>query len=287
VKKLCVIGDPVAHSKSPLIHNVMLKELGLDYVYLYQQVKRGETEAWVERARAEGYAGFNATMPHKEALVPLMDVLDEDAGMYGSVNTVCIRDEKLYGYNTDGRGFIAALADAGVSVAGKRVLLLGAGGAAKAVALKLARQGVKRVTVCNRTVSRAKELCKQNPAVLAPADFSANTLRRLAEESELLVNCSSLGMEGTGGQFGDFSFLDGLPNRSAVCDLIYSPAETELLRGARLRGHQTMNGLGMLLWQAIFALEHFTDTKLDGPAMAALLRKRIEEGTGQAAERLY
>ncbi|SBW11126.1 Shikimate dehydrogenase [uncultured Eubacteriales bacterium] len=275
MKKLCVIGDPVAHSKSPLIHTAMLKELGLDYVYLHQQVKRGETESWVERARAEGYAGFNATMPHKEALVPLMDELDEDAGMYGSVNTVCMRDGKLYGHNTDGRGFFAALADEGISVAGKNILLLGAGGAAKAVALKLAQQGAGRVTVCNRTVSKAEELCKQDPAVLAPADFSAGTLTRLAEESELLVNCSSLGMEETGGRFEDLSFLEALPSRAAVCDLIYFPAETELLRAARRLGHHTVNGLGMLLWQAIFALEHFTDTRIDGPSMARLLRKTI------------
>lgn len=275
MKKLCVIGDPVVHSKSPLIHTAMLKELGLDYVYLHQQVKRGETESWVERARAEGYAGFNATMPHKEALVPLMDELDEDAGMYGSVNTVCMRDGKLYGHNTDGRGFFAALADEGISVAGKNILLLGAGGAAKAVALKLAQQGAGRVTVCNRTVSKSEELCKQNPAVLVAADFSAGTLTRLAEESELLVNCSSLGMEGTGGRFEDLSFLEALPSRAAVCDLIYFPAETELLRAARRLGHQTVNGLGMLLWQAIFALEHFTDTRIDGQSMARLLRKTI------------
>lgn len=275
MKKLCVIGDPVNHSKSPLIHTAMLKELGLDYVYLRQQVKRGETESWVERAKAEEYAGFNATMPHKEALVPLIDELDEDARMYGSVNTVCIRGGKLYGCNTDGQGFLAALADEGISVAGKNILLLGAGGAAKALALKLAQQGAGRVTVCNRTVFKSEELCKQSPAVLVPADFSAGTLTRLAEESELLVNCSSLGMEGTGARFEDLSFLEALPNRAAVCDLIYFPAETELLRAARLLGHQTMNGLGMLLWQAIFALEHFTDTKIDGPAMARLLRKTI------------
>lgn len=278
MKKLCVIGDPVAHSKSPLLHGTMLRELGLDYVYLFQQVKRGETDAWVERAKAEGFAGFNATMPHKEALVPLMDVLDEDAQMYGSVNTACIKNNRLYGYNTDGRGFLAALADEGISVAGRRVLLLGAGGAAKAVALKLAQRGADRVNVCNRTIWKAEELCKQNPEVLTPADFSPDTLRRLAKESELLVNCSSLGMAGTGGQFENFSFLKALPGSAAVCDLIYHPAETELLRRARLGGHRTMNGLGMLLWQAIFALEHFADVKIDGPAMARRLRGVIEQG---------
>ena len=143
-KKLCVIGDPVLHSKSPLIQNTMIRALGLDYIYLCQPVKAGRAAAWLDAAREAGYAGFNATMPHKLDLAPRMDELDEDAALYQSVNTVCIRGGKLYGYNTDGRGFIRALADAGVDPAGRRVLLLGSGGAAKAVALKLVQQGRPR-----------------------------------------------------------------------------------------------------------------------------------------------
>ena len=115
-KKLCVIGDPVLHSKSPLIQNAMIKELGLDYIYLCQPVKAGEAARWLECARFAGYAGFNATMPHKEDLLPLMDELDEDAKLYGSVNTVCIKEGRVYGYNTDGRGFFQALLDAGLEV---------------------------------------------------------------------------------------------------------------------------------------------------------------------------
>ena len=102
-KKLCVIGDPVLHSKSPLIQNTMIRALGLDYIYLCQPVKAGRAAAWLDAAREAGYAGFNATMPHKLDLAPRMDELDEDAALYQSVNTVCIRDGKLYGYNTDGR----------------------------------------------------------------------------------------------------------------------------------------------------------------------------------------
>ena len=128
--KLCVIGDPVGHSKSPLIQNTMLQALGLDYIYLCQHVPRGKTAEWLRCASFCGYAGFNATMPHKEALVSLMDHLDEDAAMYGAVNTVAIREGSYYGYNTDGRGFLASLHQAEIETEGKRVLLLGAGGAA-------------------------------------------------------------------------------------------------------------------------------------------------------------
>lgn len=271
-KKLCVIGDPVLHSKSPLIQNAMLRALGLDYIYLCQPVPRGQTARWLDCARLSGYAGFNATMPHKEALLPQMDVVDEDARLYGAVNTVRIKDGKVYGYNTDGRGFYRALADLDIQVPGKRVTILGAGGAAKAVALKLVQQGAARVAVCNRTPNRAGQLCVFAPDIMSPDSLDPAALARRAGETDLLINCTSLGMTGTDRQFEDLSFLDALPPSAPVCDLIYAPAETALLRRARLGGHPTMNGLGMLIYQAVFALEHFTDTAIDAAAMAALVR---------------
>ena len=271
-KKLCVIGDPVLHSKSPLIQNTMISALGLDYLYLCQPVPEGRAAEWLAAATLAGYAGFNATMPHKVDLVPLMDELDEDARLCGAVNTVCIRAGRAYGYNTDGRGFLRSLADAGVDPAGKTVVLLGAGGAAKAVSLALSRRGAKRVHVCNRTVERAAALCAHDPqGRMVPADFSPETLRRLAGQAGLLVNCTSLGMGGVAGEFSDLSFLDALPAECAVCDLIYHPAETAFLARASARGHQTLNGLGMLIHQAVFALEHFTGTQIDGAAMRRLV----------------
>lgn len=278
-RKLCVIGDPVLHSKSPIFQNAMISALGLDYIYLCQPIPRGEAGRWLECAAYAGYAGFNATMPHKEELFPLMDEVDEGARRCGAVNTVCIRDGKYYGYNTDGAGFLRALADLGVEPAGKRVTLLGSGGAAKAVALALAGAGAK-VTVCNRTVEKAEALCAADPANLTPAGFEIETLCKLASESDVLVNCTSLGMAGTGTQFADLSFLDCLPPHAAVCDVIYAPEETELLRRARAGGHPAMNGLGMLLHQAILALEHFTGEALDvEKAKAAALAALEGEGT--------
>lgn len=261
-KKLCVIGDPVEHSKSPLIQNAMIEALGLDYHYLCQPVKKGHGKEWLDRATAEGYAGFNATMPFKEELFPWMDEVDPFAQACGAVNTICIKEGKYYGYNTDGPGFIEALSDLGIDPAGKKVVLLGAGGAAKSVALALAG-AVAQVTVCNRTAERAAELCRTDPAHLAPAGFKAKELCKLCEGADLLVNCTSLGMAGTGADFGDLSFVEALPTGAAVCDAIYFPLETSLLKRARETGHPAMNGLGMLVGQAVLALEKFVGKPID------------------------
>ena len=208
----------------------------------------------------------------KEIQLELMDELDGDARLFGAVNTVCIRDGRAYGYNTDGAGFLRALNDEGIDPAGKRVLVLGAGGAAKAVCLKLAQAGAE-VVVCNRTADKAAALCAHEPARLRPAGFDPDTLRREAAECGLLVNCTSLGMEGTERQFEEFSFLDALPARAAVVDLIYAPAETELLRRAREGGHQTANGFGLLVNQAVLSLEHFTGAAID----AAEMKRRLAD----------
>lgn len=273
-KKLCVIGDPVLHSKSPLVQNTMIQALGLDYIYLCQPVPAGRVKEWLSCAVFAGYAGFNATMPHKRDLVALMDHLDEDAAMYGAVNTVCIRDGRCFGSNTDGRGFLQSLNSEGVETAGKTALLLGAGGAAQAVALKLCQAGrAEQVFVCNRTLEKAEKLCAAGPrGHMVPAGFQRETLCRLAEQADLLVNCTNLGMTGTAAQWEDLSFLDGLKPGACVYDVIYSPEETLLLAEARRRGLRTLNGLGMLVWQAIFALEEFTQTEIDAAAMLPLIR---------------
>lgn len=274
-KKLCIIGDPVLHSRSPILQNAMLSALALDYVYLCQSVPRGETAEWLRCAKFAGYAGFNATMPHKEALVPLMDELDPLAAKCGAVNTVSIRAGRTYGFNTDGGGFLRALDELGVDPAGKRVLLLGSGGAARAVSAALCMAGA-RVTVCNRTVEKAEALCKMYPEAMAPAGFSPAELGWEAERADVLVNCTSLGMAGTESQFSDFSFLEALPQGTAVCDAIYAPAQTELLRRAAELGHPAMNGMGMLLHQAVLALEHFVEEEIDREKALAAAKKALE-----------
>ena len=269
--KLQVIGDPVLHSKSPVIHGAMLARLGLeDVIYTARVVRRGELPDYLVWARENGVIGFNATMPHKEDLVPLVDELDAAARAVGSVNTVCLRDGKLYGHSTDGPGFLAALEhELHIDPNRRTVTLLGAGGAARAVACALAQAGAERVYVCNRTVERAAALCAlDQTGCLVPNRFDTETLSSLSARSDLLVNCTNLGMEGCPSQFEDLSFLDALPQGAAVYDLIYHPAETKLLRQARRRGLAASNGLSMLVWQAVLALEYFLDRPLDRENLA-------------------
>ena len=267
---LQVIGDPVLHSKSPAIQSAMLARLGLDHIpYTAKVVRRGELPDYLAWARANGVTGFNATMPHKEDLIPLLDGIDPAAETIGAVNTVCLRDGKWMGFNTDGAGAVAALEHDLCPVSTVTVTLLGAGGAAKAVALALVRAGARQVFVCNRTEERASALCALDSlGRLIPSRFDPDELRRRAARSGLLVNCTNLGMEGCPGQFEDFSFLDALPSGAGVFDLIYHPAETELLAQTRRRGLRTMNGLPMLVWQAVLALEHFLDRPLERADMA-------------------
>lgn len=276
--RLQIIGDPVLHSKSPVIQGAMLRALGLDVPYTPHVVRRGELPQYLAWARENGVAGFNATMPHKEELVPLMDWLDPVAEKCGAVNTICIKDGKYYGYNTDGGGFLRTLGDMGVSPVGKRVLLLGAGGAAKAVAAALSEAGAM-VTVANRTVEKAAAICQMDPEHLTPAGFEIDTLCKLSENAHILINCTSLGMAGTESRFADLSFVDALSPTAVVCDAIYAPPETALLRRARETGRPAMNGMGMLLHQAILALEYFTGEPLDAEkAKAAALAALKAEG---------
>lgn len=266
MKRLCVIGDPVLHSKSPAIQNAMIKAVGAEVEYLCQPVKSEELPAFLAAMRAGEWVGCNVTMPHKGAVIPHLDWVEEGALRCNAVNTICNTDGKLYGYSTDGGGFLRSVAEAGVEVRGKTVTLLGAGGAAASVAWALAQAGVKTLHAANRTVSKAEELCRLAPGLMEPHPFDSDTLCALAAQSDLLVNATSLGMAGVTGQFEDFSFVAALPGRAAVFDLIYHPARTELLRHGEERGLIARNGLGMLLHQAVLALEHFLDRPLD-PAM--------------------
>ena len=277
--KLQVIGDPVLHSKSPVIHGAMLAALGLDVPYTAHVVRRGELPEYLRWAKDNGVTGFNATMPHKEDLLPLLGGIDPAAKAVGAVNTVCLREGKWLGFNTDGAGAVAAIKNGlEIDPAGMTVALLGAGGAAKAVALALSQAGAERVWVCNRTLSRAQELCAHDPlGRLSPAGFDTDTLSSLAAKSQLLVNCTNLGMVGCPHQFEDFRFLDALPEGAAVFDAIYHPAETQLLAQARRRGLRTLNGLPMLVNQAVLALEHFLNRPLNRPAMAAVAAAALNQ----------
>lgn len=273
-KRLAVIGDPIEHSLSPLIQQAMLDELGVDCTYGRICVPAGTVSSWLPGAPELNLGGFNATMPHKTDLVPLMDTLSDDARMYRSVNTVVIRDGRFHGHNTDGEGFLRSLLDEGVNPKGRRVAVYGAGGAARSVVLKLAAEGAQSITVCCRTPAKAAELTRASDRVQTVALHEKRFMERL-EETDLFINCTPLGMHGVAAQFENFDFLDALPAGTPVCDLIYRPLKTALLTEAERRGHQTMNGLGMLIHQAILALEQFASQSLDRERMKTAVRKAL------------
>lgn len=242
--KLCVIGDPVAHSLSPAIHTEFLRRRGLEGSYITETVRPESLAAFVDEARRGAYDGFNVTMPHKQTILPLLDAVEGDAAAMGAVNTVVVRQGRATGYNTDGGGFLHSLP---FSVRGKLVLILGAGGAASAVCHAAARAGAV-TAVCCRQPKKAEAL----PSTAYPW----GALPALAAECDVLVNATPLGMAGYE-QFSDFRFLDRC--RGCVYDLVYQPRETALLAAAKERGLETIGGLALLHAQAELAFALFVE----------------------------
>lgn len=281
---LGVIGDPVAHSLSPAMHNLALEAAGLNWRYLPFHIKAEDLPQAVRGLAAAGVVGFNATIPHKEALVPLMHSLDETAQLIGAVNTVSMDESgRMTGYNTDGYGFIAALAENGVpAVAGMRVVVLGAGGASRAVLVALLQGGVKELVVANRTVSRAE-------AVLAPlkARFPGTTCRVVPLGMEdlplagcdLLVNTTSIGLYGVGAEdpFAMEHLVAALGDHAAVMDAVYAPGGTALIRAAKERGLKYADGLAMLIHQGARAYTHWTGRDMPIDRVRTHLRAMMEQ----------
>ena len=247
---LAVIGHPIAHSLSPQIHNQLAEALNLPYAYMAFDVEPGAEGRFMDSARVLGVAGFNVTMPLKESILPYLDDIDLEARGYGAVNTVVLRDGRLTGCNTDGQGFLASLSHAGFSKKG-RALVLGAGGAAKAVALALCAAGWD---VCVASRREADFLSVGDPRLTwRPWADSGQA----AEGCALLVNATPLGMTGRE-DFGCLSFLSALSKGALVYDLLYHPRETTLLRQAAAMGFPTMNGLPHLVHQAALSFALFT-----------------------------
>ncbi len=262
--RLQVIGDPISHSLSPVLHSTVLEELGLSYDYKAVQVKKGELKPYIDSAIANGVKGFNLTMPHKIDIIPFLHSIDPEAQLLGSVNTVKIENGKLYGYNTDGRGFMKALENTGHRPEGKNIVVMGAGGVSDAVVKKLDRSGAKKIIVLNRTVDKAKAICQKIEDAEAVFDtLTTDSLNKAMGDCHILVNCTPLGMHGTERDFDDLSFLSNLPDGALVYDLIYNPEETNLLKKARGLGHKTLNGLNMLIFQGLIADEIFLGETLD------------------------
>lgn len=275
--RLAVIGDPIAHSLSPAIHQPTLDVLCPGSSYEKIHVRRGELASFVETARQQ-LDGFNLTMPHKADILPLLDEIDPAAAAIGAVNTVAVRDGKLCGTGTDGGGFFTALAEKGVKVTDKHIVILGTGGVAITLAVYGAEHGIRALTVVGRQADKAAAIT-QKAASVAPSlltkTYPFSDIAAACREADILINATPLGMEGVAEDWSDLSFLQALPPHAVVCDLIYKPAKTAFLQAAEAAGHPIQNGLDMLLYQAILADEFYLGVTLGRRRMASLVRETL------------
>ena len=278
--KVCgVIGDPIEHTMSPVIHNTAFRDMEMDYVYLPFRVRKEELGKAIEGMRALNIQGLNVTIPHKVAVIPFLDELDPLADKIGAVNTIVNDNGVLKGYNTDATGFLQPLLEAGIEPKGKSVAILGAGGAAKAVSFILADGGA-RIVILNRRLEMdwAEELAGRISQAFSRGatalELNRENLAGVLEKTDILVNTTSEGMSpDTGKTPVDTDLLrPGL----VVYDIVYNPIKTRLRREAEAAGAIVISGLDMLVWQGALAFEKWTGRKAPVNLMKAEAVKQLE-----------
>jgi shikimate dehydrogenase len=277
MRRACVIGWPVEHSRSPLIHRYWLKQYGLDGAYEKEAVKPEDLPAFLGGLAARGYAGANVTLPHKEAALRLAAVADEAARTIGAANTLWLDGAgRLNASNTDAYGFMTNLnaVAPGWNEGRRPVMVLGAGGAGRAVPHGLLAEGASRILLANRTAGRAQELADAFGPAVTVVDWRERDRALLG--CGLLVNATSLGMTGKEALDLDLALL---PSDAVVADLVYSPLETRLLAAARGRDNRAVDGLGMLLHQAVPGFERWFGVR---PEVTDELRAHVAASLGGA-----
>lgn len=261
-----IFGDPIEHTLSPAIQNAAFEALGLHYIYVPFHVRSkpsGDLKAAVAGVRAMNIAGVNITIPHKERVIRLLDEVDIHAKDIGAVNTVVNRDGKLIGYNTDGPGYLLSLRDeTGFIPRGKNIIVVGAGGASRAIFHAFLAGGAKSILLVNRTVKRADALANEFSgrfkARVETAPLETEWIKKYAESADLLVNTTSIGMMGR----GELELpLEAFPSKAVISDIVYRPLKTGLLKGAEKRGLKTHTGIGMLVRQGAIGFELWTGEK--------------------------
>ncbi len=252
VKTYCIIGDPVDHSLSPAMHNAAFKALRLNCTYIAFRIAKDELEAGIQSLRKVNIAGFNVTMPHKVAVMKFLDELDETCLKINAVNTVNNENGKFKGYNTDIHGFIQPLKRRKISLAGKTALLMGAGGAARAVLTALADEHVGKVIIANRNMARAKEVAQHAKKLGLNCELvGLDDASKLASKADLIVNATPMGMA------REPSIIKPADIRgdSIVYDLVYRPMETGLIQSAEDAGATVIHGYEMLIEQGARSFE--------------------------------
>ncbi len=267
-----IIGFPVKHSLSPLMQTTALQACSIDGVYVPFEVSPEELNEALQGMKALSIKGFNVTVPHKESVAKLVDFLNEDAEFLEAVNTVKIENKQLHGFNTDAEGFLRSLSEERVETKGKKVLLFGAGGAARAVGYALIKGGAKFINIVNRNFSKAKAvgelLGKRGNVLIYP--LKESVVETLLEDCDIIVNTTSVGMKSNDPHLFDY---EKIPPGKVVVDIIYNPPETPLLKFAKKKGCKVINGLGMLIHQGAIAFEIWTNKK----APVSLMKRVVEE----------
>ena len=250
----CLIGHPISKTLSPIIHNNFYKLIDKNNIYLAFDVEEKDLYTIIEAIKILKIKGFNVTIPHKTIIINYLDKISEEAKLIGAVNTVKNIDNMLIGYNTDGAGFIKSLELMNIDVKGKNILILGAGGAAKAIATSLALAEVNSIFISNRTLEKAKKLSQklkyQFPRVLI--DYGRLDLKKVDKKNiHMVVNCTSIGMYPNIDELP--IKLDGFSQNLIVYDIVYKPKKTKLLKLAENKGYKTIDGLNMLINQGLYS----------------------------------
>ena len=267
-KTYAVIGDPIDHSLSPNIHNAAFKGLGMDCTYIAYRIPDGELEEGVESLKKIGVSGFNVTLPHKVQMMKYLDAVDADCEMIGATNTVTFSDGRLKGHNTDMKGFLDPIKKRNLQIRGSRVLLLGAGGAARAVVSALYGEGVRAITIANRTIERADELARFAKNIGAGATaVRLDGAEDLVPGHRFVINCTSVGLGGEPSPIPTGSIGED----SVVYDIVYMPVNTDLIKKSKEGGATIIYGYEMLLGQACRAFEIWHKRKAPYDAMKRAL----------------
>lgn len=263
-KLYCLIGHPISKSLSPLIHNFSFNENKINAKYLTFDVKENNLKMAISGLKALGVQGFNVTIPYKTEIIQYLDELSEEAKLIGSVNTVKNVNGKLIGYNTDGMGFIESLKENKIEIKEKIVLVIGAGGAGRAICMMLAKEGAEKIHIINRTIDKAKKLSKELNSIFDDVLITYGSLDNKKidfKNIDIVVNCTSVGM---------YPNIDETPinpnhftSKTTVYDIIYKPIKTKFLKFAEKRGCKILNGLDMLIYQGILSEEIWLDMNLN------------------------
>ncbi|HWI48455.1 MAG TPA: shikimate dehydrogenase [Rummeliibacillus sp.] len=268
-----VIGDPIEHSMSPLMHNAWMAEENRNASYIPVHVLPENLEQSVAALKTLGCSGWNITIPHKEKIIPYLDELDESARKMGAVNTVVKQPDGTYkGYNTDGLGFVRSLEEeVGNGHRNKRVLVIGAGGAARGIAFALVATGYTHITIANRTVSKAKVICDEL-GIEAKA-ISLNEAAEQLEQFEILVQTTSAGLNHS--EFTLPFSMKQLSTTAIVADIVYNPLMTPFLKEAKKKGATVVTGLGMFIHQGALAYSYWTGTYPKAEVVSDLLLEQL------------